>query len=306
MDRKKNNFTEIASGVWGLKIVFVNIFMIAEDDQWILVDTGLPGSADRIISMAEELFGDQPPAAIILTHGHFDHRGAIEVLLEKWNVPVYAHQMELPYLQGKSSYPPADPTVGGGLMSLLSFLYPKRPIDLGNKIEALSANGSIPFLTSWLFIFTPGHTPGHISLFRSRDRVLIAGDAFVTTKQESALAILTSARCLSGPPKYFTPDWVSAKESVAKLMKLNPAIAATGHGESMKGQELTHGLERLVHHFEALAVPVHGRYVDDPAKASRRGVQYIPGASFNTKLALSLVIISGLVAITFIKKYRRS
>ncbi|HYU35196.1 MAG TPA: Uma2 family endonuclease [Thermoanaerobaculia bacterium] len=49
------------------------------------------GSA-RILRAAEDLFGDQPPAAIVLTHGHFDHRSSARQLAEHWDVPVYAHR----------------------------------------------------------------------------------------------------------------------------------------------------------------------------------------------------------------------
>ena len=112
-------YIEIAPGVWSIKIVFVNIYMITTGlEEWVLVDTGFRGSAAKITAVAEELFGDMPPSAIILTHGHFDHAGNVKDLLKKWPVEVYAHPLELPYLTGLSDYPPADPTAGGGFLSL--------------------------------------------------------------------------------------------------------------------------------------------------------------------------------------------
>ncbi|MDB5010618.1 MAG: Glyoxylase, beta-lactamase superfamily [Mucilaginibacter sp.] len=296
------DYFKVAPGVWGMKIVFVNIFMIADNDRWVLVDAGLPGSANRIKKMAADLFGEnKPPVAIIFTHGHFDHRGAIDNLLKTWNVPVYAHPLELPYLTGKSAYPPADPIVGGGMMTLLSVLYPRRPINLGSHIQALPENGSVPFLPDWLYIFTPGHAPGHISLFRTRDKVLIAGDAFVTTKQESAFGALVQPKCLSGPPKYFTPDWVASKESVKKLRDLHPVIAATGHGKPMQGKELTLGLDNLFENFKETAVPAHGRYVNEPARANKRGVQYIPSNPIGSLTAVTVFALTGLAAFTAIR-----
>jgi glyoxylase-like metal-dependent hydrolase (beta-lactamase superfamily II) len=68
-----------------------------------------------------------------LTHGHFDHVGPLETLAEEWDVPVYAHALEHCYLNGTESYPPPDSTVGGGLMSLLSPLYPRKPVDVGES-----------------------------------------------------------------------------------------------------------------------------------------------------------------------------
>ena len=106
----------------------------AGDRGWVLVDAGLPGSASKIRDAAGRLFGEGVrPAAIVLTHGHVDHIGAIHTLSAEWDVPVYAHELELPYLTGRSAYPPPDPFVGGGMMSPISMLFPRGPINLGER-----------------------------------------------------------------------------------------------------------------------------------------------------------------------------
>lgn len=305
---EEKEYFEVAPGVWGMKIVFVNIFMIATGTgkEWVLIDAGLRGFASNIEKMAADLFGENnPPVAIILTHGHFDHVGTIKKLLQKWDVPVYAHALELPYLTDLSAYPPPDPTVGGGMMSTLAALYPKDPIDLGLHIHILPENGSIPFLPEWLSIFTPGHAPGHISLWRQRDKLIIAGDAFVTTKQESAFSVATQKKEISGPPKYFTPDWIAAAASVKKLRDLHPAIAATGHGKPMYGKELTDGLDYLVSHFEEVAVPNQGRYVNEPARANKRGVQYLPPKPFDPVLAVSVTGLLALGIYALVKRVKK-
>src|SRR5205809_5432462 len=114
-------YFKVAGNVWGMKDVFVNLYMIqsTEKDDWFLVDAGLKTSLPKIKKMASALFGDRKPEAIILTHGHFDHVGSLKKLAEEWNVHVYAHYLELPYLTGRSHYPPPDPTVGGGLMAYM-------------------------------------------------------------------------------------------------------------------------------------------------------------------------------------------
>lgn len=294
----------VAPGVWGMKDLIVNFFMIQDttSDNWILVDTGMKWSGAKIKAMAKALFGEAKPSCIVLTHGHFDHVGSVERLATWWDVPVYAHYLEVPYLTGRSSYPPPDPTVGGGLMSAMAFMYPKTPINIWQHVQVLPMNENIPCLTGWKYIHTPGHAPGHISLFREEDKVLIAGDAFVTTQQESAYHSLSNKRKLCGPPKYFTTDWQAAEASVRKLVYLHPNTAATGHGAPMRGAELKNALEHLVQNFRKEAVPPRGRYTRQPAVADANGVVFIPESNTNdiNKLvwkafAVSAAVVLGLV-----------
>jgi glyoxylase-like metal-dependent hydrolase (beta-lactamase superfamily II) len=293
------NSFNVAPGVWGLKDLFVNVYMIHNpaDNSWVLVDAGLKTSAPKIRRMAEHLFWpDTRPSAIVLTHAHFDHVGSLSMLAEEWEIPVYAHSMEKPYLTGLSSYPPPDPSVGGGLMSAMAWMYPKGPIDVQKRLEVLSRDGSIPGLPEWKYIHTPGHAPGHISLYRQRDGVLLAGDAFVTTKQESALSVILQSKKMSGPPKYFTYNWESAARSVRALADLNPEVVATGHGKPMQGPEMRRSLHKLADQFEELAVPSHGRYVGDPALVNEEGVQYLPPATTSGMM----LKIAGLTAVAVI------
>lgn len=294
----KAKWFTVAPGVWGMKDLLVNIYMIHDplEKKWVLVDAGLKWSAPRIKNMALHLFWpDVRPAAIILTHGHFDHTGSLASLAADWEVPVYAHSLEMPYLTGKSSYPPPDPTVGGGLMSTLAWVYPNAPIDVSKHVQELPDDGTIPHLPGWKYLHTPGHTPGHISLFRESDRVLIAGDAFVTTQQESIIAALTQIKKMSGPPKYFTYDWEASANSVAKLASLEPEVAATGHGQPMEGEELREALHRLSREFFHLAVPSNGRYVKEPAVADKEGVRYLPPRPKST-LIVQAALVAGLAA----------
>lgn len=261
--------------------VMVNVYFVgspnAGDREWVLIDAGMLGAADQIIQAAETRYGrGSRPAAIILTHGHFDHVGALDTLAKRWDAPIYAHTMELPYLTGRASYPPPDPSVGGGLVSALSWSFPRGPIDLKDGVKPLPGDGTVPYLRGWRWIFTPGHTPGHIVLFRDADKTLIAGDAIVTTQQESLLAVRSQRRELHGPPKYYTPDWDAAASSVAILAELNPEIAATGHGEPLRGSSMRADLHDLADNFHRRAVPKHGRYVKQPAVTNENGIVSIP------------------------------
>ncbi|WP_225986521.1 MBL fold metallo-hydrolase [Rufibacter sp. LB8] len=303
LKQKQKNCFQVAPGILGMEIVFVNLFFIENPDKsWVLIDAGLYGSADKIRKAAEERFGkDNPPKAILLTHGHFDHVGALQTLADIWQAPVYVHPLELPYLTGLSSYPPPDSSVGGGGMAYLSFMYPKKPITFRGRLELLPSDGSVPFMPEWKWLETPGHSPGHVSFFREHDRVLIAGDAFVTRKPESALAVLTQKQEVCGPPAYFTPDWAAARASVQKLAQLRPAIAASGHGLPMQGTALAQGLDELARLFDQLAIPDKGRYVPEAAVTDRRGIVHLPPPVGNT--VPKVLATAGLVALAGLATY---
>ncbi|WP_188433406.1 MBL fold metallo-hydrolase [Kroppenstedtia guangzhouensis] len=273
MENKSMPMTSITSGM-GQEVLpdlycftdqIVNVVLVGNPDQedhWVLVDTGMPETANRIVAVAEKRFGENSkPQAIILTHGHFDHVGAVVDLVEKWEVPVYAHEAELPFLTGKLSYPEPDGSVEGGLVAKMSPMFPNEPVNLGTHVAVLPADGSIPHMQGWRWIHTPGHAPGHISLFRDQDRSLIAGDAFITVKQDSLYKVTTQEKEINGPPRYLTTDWDAARESVKKLAALKPTVAVTGHGQPVSGKELTTGLNQLVREFDSRAIPDYGRYV---------------------------------------------
>ena len=223
-------------------------------------------------------------------------------MLEFWNVPVYAHTLELPYLTGLSNYPPPDPAIGGGAMSYLSWLFPIKPLKLKSKIIELREGTFIPDLPDWKVIHTPGHSPGHISLFRGSDGVLIAGDAFVTVDQNSASDVITQKQELHGPPAYFTCDWKAAHKSVYKLKLLEPNVAACGHGIPMKGYELKYDLHELSEKFKKLSIPSNGRYVKQAARTNEKGIIEMPvPVSFYMARIIALTLLTSMVSFAVYK-----
>ncbi|ARK12369.1 MBL fold metallo-hydrolase [Fibrivirga algicola] len=292
---------DVTDDVFGIKTLFVNVFFIGkpgDGNPWTLVDAGFYGYTDAIRQRAEQLYGaDNPPNAIILTHGHADHIGSLHTLLTQWgNVPVYAHRLERPYLTGVSSYPPPDPAIGGGGMSLMSWIFPIGPEDFSDVLTDIPATLQLPELPDWRVVHTPGHAPGHISLFRNKDRTLIAGDAFITTDQNSISAVINQTEEVHGPPAYFTCDWEAAEESVKKLALLNPTKVGTGHGVSMRGLDLQLELGRLVSEFRKRSIPSNGRYVKEAAVTDEHGIVSMPEpTSYNIARAIGIGLAVGLV-----------
>ena len=254
---------EVALGVYYYTNQIVNVVMLGVPGagEWVLIDAGMPKSGDELIRVATERFG-KAPAAIILTHGHFDHVGSVVDLIYEWNVPVYAHPLEFPYLTGRKAYPEPDTSVEGGMLAKISSIYPNEPIDITEKLQVLPEDGTLPFLPDWRWMHVPGHSPGQVALYREKDGVLLSADALITVRQDSFYRVLIQKEEVCGPPVYLTTDWKEAHDSVLRLASLNPNILVSGHGQYIQGEDLRAGLEDLVQNWEKLAVPDHGKFVD--------------------------------------------
>jgi len=295
---------EVAPDVARLRIAIVNVYLVGprratasgSTSEWVLVDAGLPHGAAEILRVAADRFGvESRPSAIVLTHGHFDHVGALEALLAVWDVPVYAHAAELPFLTGRANFPPPDPTVGSAVLARVTPLDPAKGVTI-ERIRALPANGRVPGMPSWRWIHTPGHSPGHVALFRSRDRLLLAGDAIATTAQASIYSSIEQRRTLSGPPAYFTIDWDKAESSVSVLASLKPSVLAAGHGDPMSHATLAADFAALARDFRPRARPTHGRYVVKPALIDDE--HSVPPASAHSS-RVRWGALSGVAAATF-------
>jgi glyoxylase-like metal-dependent hydrolase (beta-lactamase superfamily II) len=262
----------IAAQVVRVPTGIANCYIVGTRERWVLIDAGTQGNVKNIREAVDEHIGPgATPAAIVLTHGHFDHAGSARELAEQWDVEIYAHRLEVPFLNGSSKYPPPDPTVGGFMSQVIRFL-PNKKMNVGPNLRELSL-GRLPWLPEWEILETPGHSPGHVSFFRSEDSTLLAGDAFCTVDQNSMTDTLSQRQKVSIPPPYYTCDWQSAERSVKKLAELRPKVLAAGHGIPMRGAQAATQLRTLANNFPT---PEDGRYVRKAAKTDETGIVYLP------------------------------
>ncbi|WP_400191471.1 MBL fold metallo-hydrolase [Hymenobacter sp. B81] len=272
---------QVAAGVTQLQIQrFVNVYFVesANPGEWVLVDTGLPGSEQAIIAAANQLFyPGTHPTAILLTHGHMDHAGSARALAEHWQVPVLAHPLELPFLTGRAVYPPADPTVdGGGSLAFVARFFPPQSFQLTDVVQPLATtDNDVPYLPGWRWLPVPGHAPGQVALFREADRTLLGADAFATANHESVPALLLQRPQISVAGAPFNYNWPQVQESVQRLAALQPQAIGCGHGPVISGPAAAAGLQALADNFP---MPAHGRYVAEPARLDEAGVSYLPPA----------------------------
>jgi glyoxylase-like metal-dependent hydrolase (beta-lactamase superfamily II) len=188
-------------------------------------------------------------------------------------------------------------------MTWMSPLYPRGPFHFEGAVRPLPINGIVPGLPEWQWLLTSGHAPGHVSFFREGDGTLIAGDAVVTTKEESLINTLLERAQVWRPPAYFTPDWTSARRSVETIAALDPEVLATGHGRPLKGPSMRRALQSLADRFDQV-VPQSGRYIPYPAVFDERGVIRVPrrptSAVTGTAIAAGIgaaAIAVGLIAV---------
>ena len=203
------------------RLVAFNCYLLREDDGLTLIDTNMGGQAEAIVQAASKL--GLPITRIVLTHAHVDHVGSLDALHEMLpDVPVAISERDVRFLSGDKSLDPSEPQVPlrGG--------YPickTKPTILfkeGDRIGSLEV------------IATPGHTPGHVAFLDTRDRSLIAGDAYQT---QGGVAVSGTIELLFPLPALATWHKGLALESARKLVALKPTVLTVGHGKALKNPQ---------------------------------------------------------------------
>ena len=216
-----------APGIRRIRLSWSNAFILGDGADFILVDAGTP--RDKI-ALARILPLPQSSRchALWLSHAHPDHAGSMAFVARRYNTPVVAHEAERPFIESGQLYAPPH-AIQRAAFRLGAPMWPVRPCRLSRALsggEVLESPAG-----DWLVVHTPGHTDGHVSFFRERDGVLLAGD--------SLLNILpwTRRTGLTLPLRLFTQDSEQAMESARILARLRPRVLLAGHGEALLDAE---------------------------------------------------------------------
>jgi glyoxylase-like metal-dependent hydrolase (beta-lactamase superfamily II) len=194
----------------------VNAFLVREDDGLTIVDTGMRGMHKKVVPAVEEL--GAPVVRILLTHYHDDHSGSLDALAELWpDAERLWSEREDPFLSGQAELLPGEPE------GKVRAIKPRsatatRLLNEGDRVGSLEV------------VSSPGHSPGHISLLDTRDRTLIAGDAYSTL---GGVATTAKPYWRFPLPGFVTWNGAVALESARKLRALEPARLAVGHGKTV-------------------------------------------------------------------------
>jgi len=208
---------EVTAGIHKVDGVNANVYLVLDQQELMLIDSGMPRSTRRILDYVDKM--KRKPSEItriVLTHCHVDHVGSAEELKELTNAKVAIHQEDAQFLAGEKPLPSPRSTLGLIFKAFSPFFKP-RPIkpdiilNEGDKVGKL------------MVVHTPGHTPGSISLYDPERKLIFVGDTirYVNGK-------------VSGPPKQFTLDMDEALQSIAKISKLEFEVMLSGHGDALK------------------------------------------------------------------------
>ncbi len=210
---------EVTPKVHLIPDVIANPYLIVDPDGLTLIDTGLPGSDKKILRyLSERGYPPKDLVRIILTHSDVDHVGGLAALKRATGARTYASAIEAEAIaRGTPSRAIRPPAFGRRLiMSVVRRFFRPMPV----RIDEILAEGQVlPVLGGLQVLATPGHTPGHISLYSPSTGALFVGDSIVSRGTE-----------LVGSLPANTWDSQKAAESVRRQATLAPRVVCSGHG----------------------------------------------------------------------------
>lgn len=207
---------ELAGGVYqlpGRPKNMVNAYFI----EGVLVDSGTTQAHGRIF----RALGDRVPTAHLVTHAHPDHFGSSARVCERYGIPLIAGEKDADAIeQGKPEM--SDTFIG---RQILSRIPPPAAHPVATRLKEGDRVGNFEVLD------TPGHSRGHIALWRAEDKVLVMADVLFN------LNPLTMKPGLHEPPAVLTMNPAQNRDSVRRLAELEPELVLFGHGPPLRNPE---------------------------------------------------------------------
>lgn len=214
---------KIIDNVYVVPDVIANPYLIVDADGLTLIDTGLPRNEKTILAYVASLGRSaRDVKRIILTHSDVDHVGSLAALHKLTGARTYASKIEADAIAlGKPSRIPGMPVDASPIMRLRlllrRFLLKATPFQVA---EILTDGQVLPALGGLRVVETPGHTPGHISLFAPAEGILFCGDSMVTYDNNID----------DEPRPAATWDQTIAQASIVRQSLLGAHIVCSGHG----------------------------------------------------------------------------
>jgi len=217
---RRTTEVEVIPNVYQIVDRLVNITVIVEE-KITLIDTGLPGTTSIIIDFVRKL-GRSPREIklIIITHNHLDHIGGLTELKKLTRAKIAVHEADMSNIDSQMPYP----LVIRGPLRFPPFSKFRHHFQADPRaVDILLKGGEIlPPLGGLEVIHTPGHTPGSISLFSAREKLLFVGDL-----------INNRFNPPRPPSKLFSTNLAQATESITKIAQLDFDILCFGHGSPL-------------------------------------------------------------------------
>ena len=209
---------KIAENVYHIPLIprnSINVYLI----EGFLVDAGIRSSFSKL----ERTLKDRNVHTHVLTHAHADHQGSSKQICEVLDIPLWCSKQEKP--QAESGYATKEYPRQNHLITKF-----QQKFWAGDACKVNKTIQEGDTLGNFEVIETPGHSSGHLSFFRERDGILIAGDAAVN------MNLLTTIAGLHEPPILFTKDRELNRISLKKLAKLKPKTICFGHGPILQNE----------------------------------------------------------------------
>lgn len=216
----------ILPNLYWLNLPSANIYVLRGPTGLVLVDTAVAGSVSKLeAALKQHNWALKDIKHILITHGHPDHVGGLKEIQAATGAEVWAHRLEVPFIQGEQEVPRPDPKSLRAFDRLMIQIFKggQTPSAVHKVLEGGDDLSQLyPGLTT---VNLPGHAPGQIGFWLEGERLLIAGDAVMNV-------LPWPKPTLPLPP--FTADMAEAKRSVAKAAAMKPQTLCVGHGPPLR------------------------------------------------------------------------